>query len=425
MKTLARISAGLCIAVAAISPAYAVPVTFQVDMSVQTALGNFNPTTDTVDVAGDAINAWSTSASPLSSSSTDSNLWTGTFDVTGNPGTTVQYKFLMNTAGGVVWEGNVGGVGGTGNRSFTLAAGAQTLPVVYFNNVTNSTSVTDEITFQVDMSVQIALGNFDPSTGTVNISGEFNDWSATATVMTNSPSNTNLWVITLPLSGGLGTSVGYKYLMNGTWEGNVGPSGSQNRSVTLERTNQVLPAVYFNNQAMSPVPTPLVFQVDLAVQIALGNFDPTTGTVEARGSFNNDWAAGFFLTNSPDNTSVYTGTFIDTNDVPGTAIGFKFVLDGSIWESINNRTYTLASTNAQTVPLVFFNDIDNFGPISIQMASTPGQAALSWTAGPLVRLQSATDLLNGNWQDVPNTQGSNSVTVAIGPSRSFFRLTGP
>jgi hypothetical protein len=219
----------------------------------------------------------------------------------------------MGTGAGVVWEGIVGGGGGSGNRTFALPASAQTLPVVYFNNVTNSTSVSNLITFQVDMSVQMGLGNFDPSSGTVNIAGEFNSWNATATLMTNSPSDTNLWVITLPLSGGLGTSIGYKYIMNGTWEGNVGPGGAQNRSVSLQRTNQILPAVYFDNKAAPPVPTPLVFQVDLTVQVAQGNFDPATGFVEARGSFNNNWAGGFTLTNSPDNTSIYSVSELNEN----------------------------------------------------------------------------------------------------------------
>jgi hypothetical protein len=210
----------------------------------------------------------------------------------------------------------------------------------------------------------------------------------------------------------------------GTWEGNVGPGGAQNRSVTLQRTNQVLAAVYFDNKAAPPVPTPLVFQVNLAVQIAQGNFDPTTGFVEARGSFNNNWAGGFTLTNSPDSTNIYAGTFVDTTDVPGTSIGYKFVLNGATWESINNRTYTLTSTNQQTLPLVFFNDVGDLGPISI-LTTSPGQAALSWTAGPLVRLQNATGLMNPAWQDVPNTQGANTITVPIGPNPQFFRLTGP
>src|SRR5215813_13993209 len=153
MTTLTHLSAGLCIALTAALPASANLVTFQVNMSAQIALGNFNPTTDTVNVAGDPINGWSTSASLLTSA--DMNIWTGTFDVSGSLGATVQYKYVINTPSPPpIWEGTVGPGGGNGNRTFTLGAGAQSLPVVYFNNASNSISVTNAITFQVDMSVQ-------------------------------------------------------------------------------------------------------------------------------------------------------------------------------------------------------------------------------------------------------------------------------
>src|SRR3974390_924226 len=154
MKTLAKLSAGVCVALAATMPASATMVTFQVDMSVQTTLGKFNPTTDTVVVAGDAINSWNTSASPLTSSVENSKIWTGTFDLSAAAGTTVQYKYVMNTVGGLVWEGNVGSGGGTANRTFSMPAADQTLPAVYFDNATNSASMNDQIPVQVDIAVQ-------------------------------------------------------------------------------------------------------------------------------------------------------------------------------------------------------------------------------------------------------------------------------
>src|ERR1051326_3243611 len=151
--------------------AKASPVTFQVNMGAQFVRGSFHPDTDTVLVAGDAINGWSTTASPLTNSVVDTNIWLETFDVPGDAGTAVQYKFIYNSAAnGVVWEGNVG-PGGSGNRTFTLTGSAQILPVVYFNNVTKATTVTVQVTFQVDMSVQIAQGAFNPSTDTVSVAG--------------------------------------------------------------------------------------------------------------------------------------------------------------------------------------------------------------------------------------------------------------
>jgi hypothetical protein len=422
MKTLTRFSLIYCIAIAATS-VRAVQVTFQVNMSAQIALGNFDPLSDSVVVAGSPLNNWSTSASPLSSSATDSNIFVGTFDISGTQGSGVQYKYVMNTAAGLVWEGQVGTGGTTGNRTFSLPAGSEVLPVVYFNNVTNSTSVTNQITFQVDMSVQVALGNFDPASGTLYLAGEFNNWNATATALTNSAANTNLWVTSLSLSGANGAAVNYKYVMNGTWEGNVGPAGAQNRSLSLAKTNQVLPIVYFNNLATVPVPTALVFEVNMAAQAALGNFDPSIDTVEARGTFNN-WSGGFGLTNSPDAPYLFSGTWVDSTDPVGTGVAYQFVINGSTWETaVGNRMYTITSTNEQTVPLVFFNNVNDLGPVSVTTAN--GQTAVAWTAGPLIRLQSVASLVNPAWQDVPNTQGSNSFTVPPGSTPQFFRLRGP
>jgi len=428
MKTLSKTLISVIAPVGFAGLATAAQVTFQVNMSSQIGLGNFNPTTDSVTVAGDPINSWSTSASPLTNSASDARLWVGAFDVTGTAGATAQYKYVITTRQATVWEGNVGTGGGTGNRTFRIWDTNQELPVVYFNNVTNSTTVSNAITFRVDLSVQTALGNFDPASGTVTMAGEFNGWSATATPLTNSAAQTNIWFTTLVLVGADASTVSYKYLMNGTWEANnVGAGGTQNRSVSLARTNQTLPVVFFDNLASVPLPTPLAFQVDMTLQTALGAFNPATDFVEARGTFNN-WNSGFTLTNSPTETNLFSGTWVDTIDAQGAVMQYQFVLNnasGANWETaVGNRNYTLTSTNEQTVPLVYFNNINNLGPIAIQTA-TGKQLVLSWTGAPLVRLQSAAGLSGTSWQEVPNTQGSNSVTVTIGLGQTFYRLTGP
>src|SRR5262249_616286 len=141
----------------------------------------------TVSVAGDAINNWSPTASPLTNSVADTNLWVGTYRITNAAGINVSYKFVMN---GGTWEGNVG-PGGAQNRSLGLSN--QILPVVYFNNASNvPTSI--PLTFQVNLGAQIARGNFDPTSGTVSVAGDvLNTWSPTASVLTNSVTDSNVW----------------------------------------------------------------------------------------------------------------------------------------------------------------------------------------------------------------------------------------
>ena len=101
------------------------------------------------------------------------------------------------------------------------------------------------------------------------------------------------------------------------------------------------------------------FQVNMGSQITWGNFDPATGTVTARGSFNS-WANTFMLTNSSSNTNIYTGVF-DVQGALGSTNEYKFVFDnggGDQWEEPvstagGNRTFVLGSP-PQVLPVVFF-----------------------------------------------------------------------
>lgn len=416
---------GLALILTSSAATFGSQVTFQVNLSAQAALGAFDPASDAVYVAGDPLNGWSTSESPLAPSPTDAGIWTGTFEVNGTAGATAQYKFVMVTATGTTWEGNVGTGGGTGNRTFTLSDANQTLPVVYFNNVTSGTSVSADITFRVDMSVQEALGNFDPASGTVSVAGEFNSWNATAFELSRSSTESGLWVGTLKVTGAAASTVQYKFVINGgTWEGNVGVGGSQNRALTLSAGAQTLPVVFFNNLLAAPTNISLTFQVNLAVAIAQGQFDPTTGTVSVAGDVLNNWnATASALTRSTTDPNLWTGTF-DVTSSAGATIALKYVLNGSTWESIDNRTYTLPGTDPQTLPVVAFNNIDNLGRLTLAR-ETGGKVKVSWTAGPHIRLRKATDLSLAHWQDVPNTEGQDSTTVEASTDQAFFQLTGP
>jgi hypothetical protein len=212
--------------------------------------------------------------------------------------------------------------------------------------------------------------------------------------LTNSVTDTNIWAGTFKINGALHSAFNYKYVIySSTWESDgVGPGGAKNRASILSSNQVTLPVVYFNNLATLPSSIPLTFQVNLAVQIALGNFDPDTGTVEARGSFNS-WAAGFTLTNNPATSPrIYSGTWVDTNDSPGLAVAYQFVLGGTVWETaVGNRSYTISSTNEQLIPPMYFNNVGDLGAITVTPIIS-GQTTASWTAAPSVRLQTATSL---------------------------------
>ncbi|MCH8487223.1 MAG: choice-of-anchor J domain-containing protein [Candidatus Cyclonatronum sp.] len=148
------------------------------------------------------------------------------------------------------------------------------------------------VTFQVDMSVQSSLGNFNPGVGDeVFVLGSFNDWSV---VSGNDMEDSGemVYTYTVELFGEAGTLYEYKYfilagdgreLPNGGWEfDSVGEGGSTNRQVFLTGDDQTLPVVFFNNQdAVNVEP-----EFDMPTEFALNQnypnpFNPTTNIVYA------------------------------------------------------------------------------------------------------------------------------------------------
>jgi arabinogalactan endo-1,4-beta-galactosidase len=169
-KDNGRLIVALVVLISAPGTQALTPVTFQVDMSVQIALGSFNPGAgERVTVAGDLINNWSATASELTNSTPNTNLYRGTFHLTNAVGRTVNYKFLM--AG--VWENNGVGPGGAQSRQFALAATNQTLAVVYFDNLTNASGlVSTQAPFQGNIvGADLSQLAFFESQGTVYKAG--------------------------------------------------------------------------------------------------------------------------------------------------------------------------------------------------------------------------------------------------------------
>jgi arabinogalactan endo-1,4-beta-galactosidase len=123
----------------ALSGAYAVQVTYQVNMAAQIALGNFHPGADSVFVSGDFSNpSWisGSGAAPytLSPAPGNTNLYSGTFSVVNPAGTYENHKFVINTGNSFIslnWEQVTGG----GNRYFVVGTSNLTLAAVNFSDV--------------------------------------------------------------------------------------------------------------------------------------------------------------------------------------------------------------------------------------------------------------------------------------------------
>jgi len=193
------------------------PVTFKVNMSIQEAIGNFNPATDTVVVRG-SFNSWGGAADRLFEGSTPK-----VYELTKNfsaadVGTQFFYKFVI-LKGSAVWERDP-------NRDFTLQAGGQVLDEDFFDRVA-TIGATANITWQADMSDMLQNNWFNPGTDQLRVTGGMNGWGdledwATAQDLID-PS---LFLLTKSLTYDAGTELKWKFrafphesFLDSGWEG--------------------------------------------------------------------------------------------------------------------------------------------------------------------------------------------------------------
>jgi hypothetical protein len=448
-------------------------ITFSVDMTGPIQTSAFTPGTSHVFVRG-MFNDWSTGANYDHSGSSqltnnpaavNPNIYSGTFaDTNDANGSVTQYKYYIDT--GDNWEG-------VNNRTWglpTASGGSLVLPTYYFNDTapTGLTPVTNSVTFQVDLTQQIALGNFTPGTSHVFARGSFNNWGNDNTAtspfpLTNNPAapNTNLYTgeflgPTYTEGGEIdnpGAPQHFKYYIDNAPVPYESPSpqsidGTGNRVYNLLQANGalVLPAVYFNDlPPVPPVTNVITFQVDMSMQAALGRFNPPPGGsdyVEARGSFNN-WAGGFTLTNfPPPYTNKYGGEWTVINN-PGSVVSYKF------WDTTfpggyetpsstggNNRTVNLLNANGPIViPDVYFSDQTTN---SIVSANTMVTFSVDMTGAILYGTTTPFDpntqsvYINGDWlgwwtwRPTPDNLGPAPYQLThdpVGPNPNLYSVT--
>ena len=207
-------------------------VTFAVDMGVQAFRGAFTSGTDSDYLMGD-VSDWTTGVVMIQEGET--SIYKATLNLGGAENTTRNYKF-RSSAGG--FEGDLDpSIPGDTTRVLTLGAAnvTQSLTTATFNNQSEARKVT----VRVDMSIQQQAGNFNPSTGTVKVGGNFNGWTAASLVAQGNGIYAGEFLVEVPLS-----AVEYKFMNGVTYE------SISNRTITVALPNlaaSTLDPVYFNN----------------------------------------------------------------------------------------------------------------------------------------------------------------------------------
>lgn len=145
------------------SLAYTQTVEFQVDMGVQAYKGLFNPSSDSVKIAGN-FNGWNNGSDVLTDPEGDT-IYTITKTFTSSD--TLYFKFIM---GSNSWEHDP-------NRVYIVLPW-DTVYADYFNRDSSYFPPTPvQFKFAVDMEYELFAGRFNPATDTLSVRGSFNGWS--------------------------------------------------------------------------------------------------------------------------------------------------------------------------------------------------------------------------------------------------------
>lgn len=328
------------------------PVTFQVNMSYQISQGWFAPGRRVA--ARGSFNKWGT----FDLVHVGDGVYAGAIEVAGLPGDTIDYKYWHDGNGATtnIWESGE-------NRSFNLTGSAQSLPVRYLDDLWSG-GAGIPVTFQVDMSAQIAKEAFSTQNDGVQARGSFQSptqWSGEPEAFWLTNNGGGIYTNTYGISNTPPNSpFTYKFFIatNGVDSGD-GYEKRGNRSFVMPAAAETIPVDYFNGEW--PVTNLVTFQVDM--QYVPGR--ETITNVDVRGSFQvpSTWTQGYNLTNDPGGTSVYlyTGTF-NVPHLPGTVEYYKFTCQrysssNPQWENDPDRSLTLLA-NSQTLPVVCFDNID-------------------------------------------------------------------
>jgi hypothetical protein len=352
-------------------------ITFSVDMATNIANSTFLPGTDTLSVHG-TFNSWGAGVTLHQQGS--GTVFTNSVDDTGDAnGGMAGYKFVDSNSG--VGNGGYETLASGYNRWAKLPTNSGALiapPTPYFSDA--GPLVTNEVTFQVDVSQQIQLGNFIPGTSYIVVRGLFNGWAGDSVTLTNDLNivrtneyglmTTNVWDGTFPITNSPAGIEEYKFVITGgasdIWDqpsaaNSDGSSGNR----AFADVAQTLPLVDFSDSPFAPLAS-MTFSVDMSV-VALTDTNYNAENVTVWGSFNG-WGGGLTLTNNPAaaNTNIYTSTSVTVGVGEQVQYQFRYselTSGATVYDHLNgasggsgNRIYTVPNVTATNLPAVVFND---------------------------------------------------------------------
>jgi hypothetical protein len=408
-------------------------VTFQVDMTAQIDLGYYVPG-QPMRVTGnfknprwdDGINLTNNPALPGSAS----NIYSAIIPVVGISNSIArEYKFRANNG----WES-------VNNRTFVITNTTQVLPLVFYDNLAPNVP-TNAVTFQVDMTGQISVGNFAPGQF-IRVAGGMNGWGDGLDLTNNTAllgNASNIYSGVINVIASTNTAYEYKFRLNGGYEAPTSTAG-KNRSFQIAGGNQVLPLVFYSDD--SPYDF-LAQATTITYRLHITNGTPNKDGVPfvkgvnqifINGEFNG-WATWDILLPEMVPNPIGGDDYEYTAVVPaGQRIAqfYKFSIGGSDNEagiSEDHIEYVRTLGNTYVMPTAQFGPLfaatrveQSFGNLSVGPRSG-NNVPVTWLGRPSVTLQVRSSLSAGTWTDLPVTDSAQATNWPLSTgSNQFFRL---
>ncbi|MCF7824174.1 MAG: lamin tail domain-containing protein [Candidatus Marinimicrobia bacterium] len=250
---------------------YNLAVTFEVNMNAKIAAGEFDPSTQIVDLAGN-FNGWGGNDPAfwvLSDADAD-GIWSITVTDSFTVGQELEFKFRIDSN----WD-LAEFPGGGPNRKYIVAGGAQTYSVWW--NDFDPDFVGAPVTFKVNMNAQIDAAQFTAGTDNVMLTGVFG-----AILMEDGDAD-GIYEVTANIPLGL---TFYRFRIND----NTPETLPTDRTIVLDTPDVpvVLEPVWFSNvEVVRSGSGNITFRVDMTVLQGLGFYDRTLGdSLQLRGGIN-------------------------------------------------------------------------------------------------------------------------------------------
>ena len=125
------------------------------------------------------------------------------------------------------------------------------------------------VTFRVDMTYQIANGNFHPFSDSLDVPGTMNFWGGSPRMSAVSGSLLYEYVYTLDSN----SIQQYKYRINRNDTTSEFPNGGPNRMYRVPNHSDTVTSVYND---YDPGTVPMTFKCHMGYQMKMGRFDKTT-----------------------------------------------------------------------------------------------------------------------------------------------------